>query len=129
LYPLEPEMTETDPSHFYEVAFVGLGTLEAICFGVHGLLFTVYSQYMSALSLPDNPDPPPATGEIVWICRCLTVVIVLAAVAAIPPLYVLPIPESPLAEAVRAVLALILVSLAATAFAIVYRMKVPQRRG
>jgi hypothetical protein len=120
-------MTEADPSHFYEVAFVGLGTLEAICFGVHGLLYTVYSQYMTMLTLPDNPNPPPVTGEIVWICRGLTFVIVLSGLAAIPSLFALPGVSTLTAQVIRAVLVIVLVSLALTALAIVRRMKVPKR--
>lgn len=120
-------MAGSEPSHFYEVAFVGLGALEAICFGVHGLLFTVYSQYMAGLTLPDNPYPPLVTGEIVWICRGLTGVIVLAAGAAIPALWALPGAEDLIAQLIRGVLIVILISLALAAVGIALRMRVPPR--
>ena len=120
-------MASSELSHFYEVAFIALGTLETICFAVHGLLFTVYSQYMASLTLPDNTNPPPVTGEIVWICRALTAVIVLSAGAAIPSLYALPGADTPTAQAVRVVLLIIVLTLAVSAYAIVRRMKVPRR--
>jgi hypothetical protein len=119
-------VTDADLVHFYEVAFVGLGTLEAICFGVHGLLYTVYSQFMITLSL-DNPDPPLVTGEIVWICRGLTFVIVISAAAAIAALFQLSGASTVTAQALRIVLVVVLVTLALTALAMAYRMQVPKR--
>ena len=114
-------------NHFYEVAFVGLGALEAICFGVLGFLFTIYAQFMGALVLPENPRPPPATGLLVWISRGMTAIIILSAIAAIAPLWLLEGPNTVLALLLRWTITAVLAGLAISAFAMAGTMKVPKR--
>jgi hypothetical protein len=112
-------------SKFNETAFIALGALEAICFGVLSLLFSVYVQFMQSLDTSKNRLPPLATREIVIGSRVLTGIIVVSGLAGLPPLFYMDAPDTLYAVSIKLVIAAVIVALGVAAFRLVWRMRVP----
>jgi hypothetical protein len=119
------EIAAADAARFYEFAIVGLATLEGICFGVLGLLFNIYHQYMVGLDPDTNPHPPAVARQITLICRGLAVLIASSALVSLLAFTKLAAPSGDLvANVILFVFVGFSLGLAGTATWMVTKMKV-----
>src|ERR1700678_834398 len=65
--------------------------LEAILFGVFGVLYSVFALFWSMVT-PAEPLPPPICARIRRICKFLSVLMGISMVSSAPALYHLTIP-------------------------------------
>jgi hypothetical protein len=74
-----PRVKEED---FIGIVFSSSIALEAILFGVFGVLYSVYALYLSMLS-PEDKFPPPICGTLRNLCRFLAILMATSAIGGV----------------------------------------------
>jgi hypothetical protein len=67
---------------FISIVFSSSIALEAILFGVFGVLYSVYALYLSMLT-PEDKFPPPICGTIRKLCGFLAVLMAVSTVGSV----------------------------------------------
>lgn len=70
-------MSEAE-AKFAELIFSSAIGLEAILFGVFGVLYSVYALYLTLVD-EDEPFRPPICDTLKWICRILALLMICSA--------------------------------------------------
>jgi hypothetical protein len=67
---------------FIGIVFSSSIALEAILFGVFGVLYSVYALYLSMLT-PEDKFPPPICGTIRNLCRFLALLMAISTIGSV----------------------------------------------